>query len=184
MARTALPSMLCHTVRSKGSRRAPVAILAAASLAASPLAPQPHSARLLFASPYWAAFDRGTTCAAVARSEVAASPGRDQAHAMISFDRRPGQRHGELHLRLSRPAPTGTAALLQVGNAGFQLVTRGADAWSSGPPQESAIIAAMRAAGDMRLRFRSADGAHTDRYLLPGAPTAIDAAAAACSGAR
>ncbi|MCW3797856.1 hypothetical protein OMW55_08575 [Sphingomonas sp. BN140010] len=113
-----------------------------------------------------------------------APPGRDQARATVSFDRRPGPRRGELHLRLSRPARSGTAALLQVGGTSFQLITRGVDAWSSGPSQEAAIIGAMRASGDMRLRFRSADGAHTDRYLLPGAPTAIDAAAAACSAAR
>jgi hypothetical protein len=144
-----------------------------------------HAApRLLFASPNWAAFDRMDSCAAIARSEVLAPPGRDQAHATISFDRRRGGRHGELHLRLSRPARPGTAALLQVGGASFLLATRGADAWSSGPAQESALVAAMRAAGDMRVRFRSADGAHSDRYLLPGAPTANDAAAAACAGNR
>jgi len=138
----------------------------------------------LFASPNWAAFDRGTTCAAIARSEVTARTGREQARATVSFDRSPGRRHGELHLRLSRPARPGTAALLQAGAQSFQLVTRGADAWSSGPPQEAAIVQAMRSAGDMRLRFRSGDGAHTDRYLLPGAPTAIDVAAAACARPR
>jgi len=161
-------------------------VLAAAALltGAAALAAPAAAARLLFASPNWAAFDRGGTCAAVARSELIAPPGRDQAHATVSFDRRPGTRRGELHLRLSRPARPGTAALLQAGGVGFQLVTRGADAWSNGPAQERAIIAAMRASGDMRLRFRSAGGAHTDRYLLPGAPTAIDAAAAACSTPR
>ena len=103
-----------------------------------------------------------------------------QARVSIAFDRRPG-RHGELHFRLSRPARPGTAALLQVGGRSFQLVTRGPDAWSSGPPQEAAILAAIRAGNDMRLRFRSLAGGRTDRYLLPGAPTAIDAAAAACA---
>jgi hypothetical protein len=82
---------------------------------------------------------------------------------------------------LSRAAAPGTAALLQVGGRSFQLPTRGFDAWSSGPPQEAAMLAALRTGGDMRLRFRSLGGGRTDRYLLPGAPTAIDAAAAACS---
>ena len=68
-----------------------------------------------------------------------------------------------------------------VGGRSFQLPTRGADAWSRGPAQERAILAAIRAAGDMRVRFRSGSGGFTDSYLLAGAPTAIDAAAAACS---
>ena len=68
-----------------------------------------------------------------------------------------------------------------VGGRTFQLPTRGPHAWSRGPAQERAIIAAMRSSGDMRVRFRSSGGGFTDRYLLAGAPTAIDAAAAACS---
>lgn len=71
--------------------------------------------------------------------------------------------------------------MLQVGGRRFQLLTRGVDAWSRGHAQEQAIMAALRTAGDMRVRFRAADGGRTDRYLLAGAPTAIDAAAAACS---
>ena len=39
----------------------------------------------------------------------------------------------------------------------------------------------LRGAGDLRIRFRGFGGGYTDRYLLAGAPTAIDAAAAACS---
>jgi len=101
----------------------------------------------------------------------------------ISFDRAPGRRRGEFHLRLSRPALPGSTVLVQAAGATFQLVPRGADAWSSGPAQEAALIAVIRAAGDVRVRFRAGDGGHTDRYLLAGAPTAIDAAAAACARA-
>lgn len=138
----------------------------------------------MYASPHWAAFDRGSHCLAIARSELLAPRGREQARLAISFDRPPGTRRGELHVRLSRPARPGSAALLQSGGRSFQLVTRGADAWSSGPAQETAILAALRIGGDARLRFRSAGGGHTDRYLLQGAPTAIDAAAAACARPR
>lgn len=62
------------------------------------------------------------------------------------------------------------------------LVARGASAWSSDDRQETAIIAAMRSAGGMRIEARDTSGRRmVDRYLLAGAPTAIDAAAAACS---
>ena len=120
----------------------------------------------------------------MARSELLARPGREQARAAFTFDRNPGRRRGELHLRLSRPALPGSTVLVQTAGATFQLTARGADAWTTGPAQEAALIAAVRAAGDLRARFRGADGGHTDRYLLSGAPTAIDAAAAACARPR
>ena len=72
--------------------------------------------------------------------------------------------------------------MLTVGDEQFLLLTRGPDAWSRGPAQDMAIIAAIRRAGDMRVAFRDpAVRRFTDRYLLGGAPTAIDAAAAACA---
>ena len=50
------------------------------------------------------------------------------------------------------------------------------------PQQEAAIIAAVRAASGMRIDSRDASGRRIiDRYLLDGAPTAIDAAAARCA---
>ena len=46
-----------------------------------------------------------------------------------------------------------------------------------------AIIAAMRGARSMRVEARDQRGRRfADRYLLDGAPTAIDAAAAGCAG--
>ena len=143
------------------------------------------SARVLVAGGHWIAVERddGRSCAALARSELIAPRGRDQARMSFTFDRS-GPRRGELHVRLSRPARPGSSVLLIVGGRPFQLVGRGADAWSRGPSQEMAIIDALRRASDLRIRFRGAASGYTDRYLLGGAPTAIDAAAAACSRSR
>jgi hypothetical protein len=143
------------------------------------------SARVLFARGHWVAVERpdGRSCAALARSELIAPRGRDQARVSFTFDRA-GPRRGELHVRLSRPARPGSSVLLVIGRQPFQLIGRGPDAWSRGPAQEAAIIAALRQAGDMRVRFRGFGSGFTDRYLLGGAPTAIDAAAAACSRPR
>lgn len=140
---------------------------------------------MLVAGGYWVAVedDDGRSCAALARSELIAPRGRDQARVSFSFDR-DGRRHGELHVRLSRPARPESSVLLVIGGRTFQLIGRGADAWSRGPAQEMAIIAALRETGDMRVRFRGSASGYTDRYLLAGAPTAIDAAAAACSRPR
>lgn len=68
--------------------------------------------------------------------------------------------------------------MLTIGEMPFLLAPRGQWAWSRGPAQEAAIIAALRTASGMRVEARSAAGRFTDRYDLAGAPTAIDAAAA------
>ena len=73
--------------------------------------------------------------------------------------------------------------MLTVGERPFMLIARGDWAWSRGPMQEAAIIDAARAARSMRIEARDGAGRRfADRYLLDGAPTAIDAAAAGCAG--
>ena len=72
--------------------------------------------------------------------------------------------------------------MLEVGNQPFLLVARDSWAWSRGPLQEQAIIAAVRYATGMRIEARDTAGVRfSDPYLLDGAPTAIDAAAARCA---
>jgi hypothetical protein len=69
-----------------------------------------------------------------------------------------------------------------MGDQPFLLVARGDWAWSRGPAQEQAIIAAARAGGEMRVEARDQAGVRfIDPYVLQGAPTAIDAAAARCA---
>ena len=73
--------------------------------------------------------------------------------------------------------------MLTIGNQPFLLVSRGDWVWSSGPRQDQAIIAAARSAQSMKIEARDERGRRfADRYLLDGAPTAIDAAAARCAG--
>ena len=129
----------------------------------------------------WAAFDRGTACAAVSRSLLVPRKGEPQPNIAIAFDRN-GPRHGEIGVALRRPVRPGSSVMLTIGNQPFLLAARGAWAWSRGPVQEAAIIAAIRAAGGMRIEARDLAGRRmVDRYALNGAPTAIDAAAAACT---
>jgi hypothetical protein len=140
--------------------------------------------RLIVARGSWASFDRGPTCEAMA--QPIAKPGKRDAvpYVSIAFDRA-GPRQGQLFARLRRPSRVGSSVLLTVGNQPFLLVARDAFAWSRNPRQEAAIIAAMRTSGGMRLQARDLWGRRiTDRFLLDGAPTAIDAAAAACSRPR
>ena len=137
---------------------------------------------IVYASGAWAAIDRGSVCEALSRSQKVVPRGQVQPSAGFAFtpDHR---RWGEFHARLSRVPRPGSSVMLQVGGQPFLLVARADWAWSRGPLQEQAIIAAVRNGGVMRIETRDAGGARfTDPYLLDGAPTAIDAAAARCAG--
>lgn len=140
----------------------------------------PADTRVLAARGQWVAIDRTTQCEAATRAQRIATKNRTQALAGFAFDRR-GSRQGQFFARLSRIPRDGSSVMLKVGDLPFMLVARGDWAWSSGPRQEAAILAAARQAGAMRIDGRDRSGRRfTDRYALDGAPTAIDAAAA-CS---
>lgn len=142
----------------------------------------PAQAEVIVASGGWAALRYPDHCEATARSLLLARKDRPQARAGFAFG---GRRTGEFHVRLSRAARPDSAVMLTVGDQPFLLVGRGDWAWSRGPAQDEAILAAVRGAGGMRVQGRDAAGRRfTDRYMLAGAPTAIDAAAAACAQRR
>ena len=139
------------------------------------LAPAPQ---IVAARGQWAALRQGRTCEAAARSLRPAVKNRPPARASLSFDAG-GPRRGQFTVRLSRVPRPGASVMLVIGEAQFLLMPRGDMAWSRGPAQEIAIIAALRSAGGMRIEARSPGGGRiVDRYDLDGAPLAIDAAAA------
>jgi hypothetical protein len=128
----------------------------------------------------WATLSQGRTCEAASKSIGAVAKDRPPARASLSFDAG-GPRHGQFAARLSRVPRAGATVMLHVGDQPFLLMGQGDMAWSRGPKQEQAIIAAMRINGGMRVEARSPGGGRiVDRYSLDGAPLAIDAAAA-CS---
>jgi hypothetical protein len=149
-------------------------------VAAAPAAAQ----QIVFAGGHWAAIDRGATCEAGSRALRIAAKGKVQARAGFAFDTA-GPRRGQFFALLSRVPRPGSTVVLTVGTQPFLLTSNGPWAWASGPAQEQAIIAAARAAGGMAIRSRDQSGSRfTDRYLLDGAATAIDAAAARCAGKK
>jgi hypothetical protein len=136
---------------------------------------------VVYAGGAWAAIDRGAVCEAVSRSQKVVSKDKVQPIAGISFtaDHR---RWGEFHTRLSRVPRGDASVMLQIGGQPYLLVTRGGWAWSRGPAQAQAIIEALRNATNMNITSRDEAGVRfSDPYLLDGAPTAIDAAAARCA---
>jgi len=137
---------------------------------------------VVYAGASWAAIDRGSTCEALSRSLRVAAKGKVQATAGFAFS--PDHRRwGQFHARLRRMPRTGAAVMLRIDDQPFLLVSRGNEAWSDGPMQEQAIIAALRDGNGMSVESRDAGGRRfIDPYSLEGAATAIDAAAAACAG--
>ncbi len=136
---------------------------------------------VIFGDGAWAAIDRGGVCEALTRSLKVVPKGEVQAVAGFSFtpDHR---RWGEFHVQLSRVSRPGSSVLLTIGSQPFLLVARGGWAWSNGPLQEQAMIGAARTNTTMRVEARDGNGVRfVDPYLLDGAPTAIDAAAARCA---
>lgn len=130
----------------------------------------------------WAALSQGRTCEAATHSMGIVYKDRPPARASLSFDAG-GPRRGQFAARLSRLPRAGASVMLHVGNQPFLLMAQGDMAWSRGPKQEQAIIAAMRSHGGMRVEARSPGGGRiVDRYSLDGAPLAIDAAAS-CAAA-
>jgi len=145
-------------------------------------APALAAGSVIYAGTNWAAVDRGPVCEALSRSLRIAAKDKVQATAGFAFtaDRR---RWGEFHARLSRVTRAGSSVMMSIGDQQFLLVSRGDQAWSSGPLQEQAIIAAARSSTGMRVEGRDGAGRRfVDPYGLAGAPTAIDAAAARCAG--
>ena len=136
---------------------------------------------MIFAGGAWAAIDRGNICEALSRSAKVVPRGEVQHTAGFAFtsDHR---RWGEFHARLSRVPRGDATVMLQIGGQPYLLVAHGDWAWSRGPAQAQAIIDALRNATNMNITSRDAAGVRfSDPYLLDGAPTAIDAAAARCA---
>ena len=126
----------------------------------------------------WAALSTARTCEAASRSLRRPAKGRPPARASLSFDAG-GPRHGQFSVLLSRIPRPGDSVILTIGETPFLLMSRGDRAWSRGPAQEAAIIAAMRSNSGLKVEARSAGGGRIrDYYSLDGAPLAIDAAAA------
>ena len=135
----------------------------------------------------WGAFrDPGVPrCYAIAQADHAAKAKADyRAYADIGQWPRRGLRN-QVHFRLSKRVAGNVPIRLRVDTQDFVLVGGGGDAWAADRRMDATIVAAMRSAKAMQVRARALDGGLIDdRYPLPGAASAIDAAALGCAAAR
>src|SRR5918993_5768549 len=127
-------------------------------------------AQILAAQGHWAALKFGPRCEAAARPLPPAANRQPAARAGFGFGVGRGAGRGEFHVRLSRVPRAGSSVMLTIGSRPFMLLSRGEWAWSRGPLQEAAILAAARGATSMRIEARDGAGRRfADRYLLDGA---------------
>ena len=135
--------------------------------------------RILAAGGNWAAIDFGRRCEA--RGGAVWARADTDPFAGFAFDRR-GPNQGRFYVHLSRPARAGATVIATIGSKPFLLVGKGQWAWSRTLQQQRAMLELARSSGGMRVESRDQRGRRiVDRYVLAGAPTAIDAAAAACA---
>lgn len=135
----------------------------------------------------WGAFrDSGVPrCYAIAMAVKRTGTNVDyQAYADVGHWPKRALRN-QVHFRLSKRLAANSPIRLRLDTQDFVLAGGGGDAWAADRRMDAAIVAAMRSGKAMRVRARAADGrAFSDFYILPGAASAIDAAALGCAAAR
>jgi hypothetical protein len=128
----------------------------------------------------WGAFrDPGPRCFAVSLPVSTGGRGRGFASVVAHFGR---TRRAALYVRLSAPRNLATPLVLAIGERRFTLAGNEGAGWAPDAAADRAIVGAMRGARSMSVAAVSARGTpFADSYALPGAATAIDAAALGCS---
>lgn len=129
----------------------------------------------------WATFSDRTPprCYAITAPRVPGSSDRRGGFASVSFAR--GGRQGAVFIRFSTGRIAAAPVTLAIGQRRFALIGDAHAAWSPAPAVDRAVIGAMRGGGEMTVATLNVSSRPvTERYVLAGAATAIDAAALAC----
>lgn len=92
---------------------------------------------------------------------------------------------GQIHFRLSRQMAEAPKITLRIGTQSFNLTGGGGDAWPADQTMNAAITAAMRSARQMTISATDTKGRRfSNIWNLPGAASAMDAAALGCARLR
>ena len=130
----------------------------------------------------WGAFRDAPPLRCFAIAEPVRSGGAGRPFASVADWPRRGL-HGAVHVRLSRERDRSAGVTLSIGERRFVLRADGADAWGTDRASDRAIVTAMRDGRSMSVEAVGVGGhPFADVYALPGAATAIDAAALGCAG--
>ena len=136
----------------------------------------------------WGAYEaqgaKSKICYALAqpKERTPSSLKRDQGYIFIST--RPGEHvKNEVSVIMGLPLKEGSGdAKAEVGTTGFDLVTKGQNAWMKDSAQEGQLVGAMKKHGRLVVKAPSSKGAvATDAYSLNGLGPALDRVAKDCS---
>lgn len=156
--------------------------LALASLAAGPA--QARDSLGMYAD--WGAFrDPGVPrCYAIAKA-IPSKLRRDyEPYAAVGTWPKRGVRN-QVHFRMSRKMASNPRLVLRIGGKSFKLTGGGGDAWATDRKMDAAIVAQMRSAKRMTVSATGANGKRfSNSWDLPGAASAMDAAAIGCAKLR
>ena len=128
----------------------------------------------------WGAFlaqgGKEKTCYALATPKERAPQAlkRDPAYVFISD--RPGENvRNEVSIIMGFAMKEGGDARAEIGNASFDLIAKGANAWVKNPAEEPQFIEAMKRGSKLIVRAPSIKGnVTTDSYSLAGLSQALD----------
>jgi len=91
----------------------------------------------------------------------------------------------QVHFRLSRKMAEKPRIIMLIGSQRFKLTGGGGDAWAVDDRMNAAIVAAMRSAKSMTVSATDSSGKRfSNTWALPGAASAMDAAAIGCAKLR
>lgn len=123
-------------------------------------------------------------CYAIAKALPSTMQRDYQPYAAIGTWPKRGVRN-QIHFRLSRKMAEKPGLTLRIGGQSFKLTGGGGDAWPVDQTMNAAISAAMRSARQMTVSATDARGRRfSNIWNLPGAASAMDAAALGCARLR
>lgn len=123
-------------------------------------------------------------CYAIAMAQPSTLRRDHQPYVTVGTWPKRGVRN-QVHFRLSRNMANNPRIVLRIGGKSFALAGGGGDAWAADASMNAAITAAMRSAPNMTVSATDASGKRfSNSWRLPGAASAMDAAAIGCARLR
>ena len=131
----------------------------------------------------WGAYlakGKAKTCYALA-SPQERKPDAKHDTAYVFIADRPGEKvHNEVSIIMGFPMKE-AGAQAKVGNASFDLVAKGANAWIKNPGEEAKFVAALQHGGKLLVKAPPVKGpAVTDTYSLAGLKPALERVSKDC----
>jgi hypothetical protein len=116
------------------------------------------------------------TCYALAspKERAPSTMKRDQAYVFISS--RPSENvRNEVSIIMGFAMKDNSDAKVEIGNASYDLIAKGTNAWVKNPAQETQFIDAMKRGSKLTIKAASSKGNQTtDSYSLAGLSQALD----------